>query len=300
MEAKTAKVAAKRAAPRGKDLDLEVEKTAMKSGVDETEEEKNADTLRNAARSQHLHRELQALMPKRGERVIVRAPDDGVEWEVRDALPMVDVLFDPYSYTNTVENLFYYAALVKEGFGTVLWARRPEGAGDAAGKLPAEGREWEPFISVVDQHTLQQELEKPMAPADAKRVVDPPPKAAAPAAFAAKASPGKGGALRAAEAAAKAARWQQSELEKQRVQTGRSSQFVVEVDMESWETLVKKKRITVPAVSCRRTLDTRAPPGFKFAVDDAAPAAGGGGGGGGGGGRRKKAKKDAEDTEPED
>jgi hypothetical protein len=71
---------------------------------------------------------------------------------------------------------------------------------------------------------------------------------------------------------------------------------VVEVDLESWEALCKKKGLAVPAVSCRRTVDTRAPAGFQFAVDAKSKGAGGGGG------ARKKAKHadGGEITEPEE
>ena len=238
------------------------------------EVEKRAEAL-NSRRSTELYNEIKALMS--GPQCVRVKCADGVE---RRVLPLLTTLVDPWSYSQTVENLFYFSSSVKKGFAGLFMAAAPGrggggarggkgGAAAAAGGSDDEGEGGDggdepllPYITVLNADEL--DFAKEDAPADDDE------------------APGSGGKRRTASRGKEAARERVA-----KALIDRSHQLVIHIDVDSWRGVVKKHGLKSPALAHRLSRDSTAPLGFRFKVDEADKAAAGGGGGGGG----KKAAK---------
>jgi len=185
-------------------------------------------------------------------RVVAREPETGREWDINMS-PMVATLFDPWSYTSTVENLFFFSRLVKDGWCGMFWARSTNGPEDGPG-APVEGKVWEP-------HIIAYSIEELKAFSISKRTTPVPANAVIAAA---------GGASPAAASSRRATldlSRQAAEVAQAKRLLGKSLQAVVELDYDSWKKLIKEKKLKAPALSHRKTADSTAPMGFKFFVD---------------------------------
>lgn len=185
---------------------------------------------RNAVRSSELFRYVGAVLDgKDGGPPLARsvACDDG---RTRRVIDMVCTLFDPWSYSQTVENLFYFSFLVKEKMAGVYLD-------------PTTGT---PLITLIRDDSEEEEgMGLGLGP-----TAGSPARAAHPRAAAAAAG-------RDATALRITAR-----------------QFVVQIDMQSWEALIKARGLTAPRMPHRRSRDDQAPPGARYTEDAARPAAG--------------------------
>jgi hypothetical protein len=309
------KKAAEPRVKRGEDTDLKSRETQLSSGAAGSRTlavTKDNATAQLANRHDALYADIKALQAARGERVIVREPVSGREWlSAGGMLPFKRTLYDPYSYTNTVENIFYFSRLVKEGFASMMWARRTLGKEDKPGSAATgQGKAWEPFIAVLSTEEFQKRSAKDrsVVPPDAVLAVDAPKPAAAGGAGGA----GAAAAAAAAEGGKRAARVQgpsKEELEAQAVEErkrrglGVSWQLVVELDHESWRAVCSGEKLTEPAVGHRRVSDSTAPKGFKYREDGPALAAQAGGkrkrGGGEEGGEEEGGEEEGEEEEEE-
>ena len=185
-------------------------------------------TAQLASRHDALYKDIKELLASRGERVIVREPASCREWEAV-MLPLLDTLFDPYSYTATVENLFYFSRLIKEGWASIMYARRAAGKEDKPGGAAA-GKPWEVYISVIATDAAGKRKLHSVVPPEAVLAADAPKGGE-------EGGGAGGGAKRAREAtgAKEDARARAEEEERKRKALGVSLQMVVELDYESWK-----------------------------------------------------------------
>ncbi len=282
---------------KAKDLDLK--QTDVVTDGAPSAGEKGTSTLHLARRQDVLFADLEVLQKSRACVDVEVLGDDGECSTVpMKMLPLVWTFFDPWSYTATVENLFYFSFLVKAGYASVQFARPVGSAADAP---------FEPFVRALEQEEFNALMNKKTgAAAAAAAAADPTKRARAP--------PPTAAATEKAEAKKRA--------------MGRSSQFSIEIDQVSWAALVKAKGIVTAAVGHREYSDCRGCEGVEHAaekkagevagvtagagLDEEEEEGGGGAGAGvgagaGGGARAKRARvsrgtyaEDAAGTEEEE
>jgi hypothetical protein len=258
---------------RRQDVDLKQQETvvAQKEGMGGSSRgDKRNATLQNADRHNTLFQDLKKL---ERTRVVARDPETCREWEL-EMLPMVPSLLDPYSYTQSVENLFYFSRLVKEGWCGVFWARALVGAGDKPGVAVA-GKPWEPYIIAYTSDELKDIMSSKRynpVPDDAVLAVGSEKGGASSSSAAAAAASGASGGATSSSARQTTLNMGKSATEVKNANKvlGRSQQFVVELDYDSWKRLLKEKNVREPALSHRKTSDSTAPMAFKF-FEDAKP-----------------------------
>ena len=230
--------------------------------------DKKAEAL-NSKRPVLLWNELREL-EKAKERVVRIKCADGIS---RTLLPLLGTLVDPWSYSQTIEHLFYFSSLVKDGLAGVYMAQVPAKiGGDAAGGDDDDDDEGGggqrsvhpyarfagtmlPFIRPMDEDEVMRNRELSGAAAGDHEDED----------------------------AHSGSRSRQARERSARALMDHSHQVVFQLDMDSWKRIVKKFSIREPALRHRKSRDTDAPAGYRFFVDVddlavAATAAAGGSG----------------------
>ena len=204
---------------------------------DEVQEVENAANSHNTRRANALWNLLsdKSLIEDEASTVVCA---DG---QPRRLLPLVPFIFDPYSYSQTVENLFYMSALVKEGRAGVYMAPPPGGKGGkggaataAAATAPAAAVPWMRVIDVEESKAIANQ-----GRAEVRGVGG---------------GGGGGGGGRA----------------------DLTQQLIVHIDPSSWRRIVAAFGLKTPRLPHRHTRDSTAPPGYAYAVDEEdapAPAA---------------------------
>ena len=199
----------------------------------------------NANRARRMHVQLLSLQTSRPDLVVSGVRLEEVDGVVRrPLLRMIPTLFDGWSYTQTVENLFYFSFLVKQGLAGVFMER--EHASGAAG---------EPLIAV---YSLEQ-IGSPDLMLEEDDEAEDEDDAAA-------------GGMRRMRVARKALATDAS-----RAAPGalafRARQFIVHIDLESYARIVavdnfllrsRSGRPYSPALDHYHSEDSKAPPGWAF------------------------------------
>jgi hypothetical protein len=244
-------VVASQVAKQKRKRDVDMEEVQVTDGT----QGGGPETLHLARRQDVMYEDLQEVQARAAVPVVAHDPKaaaapGAAAGAAADAthlaLPMVSTLIDPWSYTGTVENLFYFSFLVKASFAAVFWARPAAAPADAP---------HEPYIRVFNQDEY-----------NAHMTGDAVGKDAAGVAGAAGAGAG------ASAAAALAKRVTPQAKDKMAAQAaklkiiGRSSQFIVEIDQASWQSLIAQKSIKAPCLRHRKYADCRGCDGKPHAL----------------------------------
>lgn len=229
----------------------------LKKTVDyERAEELNKEELAQveAAGSQRGAQMALWLLPLQSSRGVNLRCSDG---KIRRVLPMIDYLFDPWSYTQTVENLFYFSYLVKGAAASVFMGPSTHAPGVTV-----------PYLRVLTDAQVQAKITSD----DAGSVYEPDAEVEAElepelAAALNESSASAGGSSRAAKKGGGAGGGGALALK------SAAHQFVLHIEPASWAKIVAQHGLKAPRMVHRKTNDSAAPKGFKYQEYPPVPSA---------------------------
>jgi hypothetical protein len=257
--------AAAEAAKRRKEKG-ELEKVPLGSVQEVEQDDLQQHEAVGSKRSLEIREVLLPLFAKHAARL--RCTDG----RVRRLVPLIPSLFDPWSYTTTVENLFYFSYLARDESAGVYMAVPPAAAAGAGGSSAAAAAggagKPQPHIMLLDDEEWKARLRlrsnnQPVVDYGSDdEAADNDAEAGAGAGSSSAAAPPGSASKRGSAAALSAAK------APARGGESVSNQFILNIDPESWRKICAAYGLQRPVLPHRKTRDTAAPAGFRFWTDD--------------------------------